>query len=83
MLVTRLDQTVIVSLIKKCTCYGYLPTRNSTRALVKEWECSFDKSGQATGRTRQARQHPSRYLELLAIAYASENPKAEADGQCD
>jgi len=30
----------------------------------------------------QARQHPSRYLELLAIAYTSENPNARRlDGQ--
>ena len=28
----------------KCTCYGYLPSRNCTRALgVQEWECSSDK----------------------------------------
>lgn len=68
--------------MKECTCYGYLPSRHGTRALVKEWECSFGKSGRATGRTRQAYQHPPRNLELLAIAYTSENPNARRlDGQ--
>ena len=66
----------------ECTDYGYDPTRNGTRALAKVWECSFNKSGQASGRTRTSPYNtPSRYIELFAIAYTSENPSE--DGQCE
>jgi hypothetical protein len=44
-------------------------------ANVKDWECSFDEGGQASGRTRTSSYNTlSRYLELSAIAFTSENP---------
>ena len=46
--------------MKECTNYGYVLSRNSTRALVKDWECSFNKGWtNVSGRTRkQARTTP-------------------------
>ena len=70
---------------KECACYGYLPSRNSTRALAKEWECSFNER-RTSVRTNPNKlvNAPSRHLELFAIAYASENPNARRrDGQCE
>ena len=50
----------------KCMRYGYLPTRNGTRALiVKEWECSADESGKRQDEPEQALKTP--YLLLLSF----------------
>lgn len=72
-------------------------TRNGARALAKEWECSFDKSGalalsthrplqklQSTQESASA-QRPSCNLELLAIACTSwecQLPKQKAVSAC-
>jgi len=52
----------------KCPCYGYLPSRNRAKALAKEWECS---SNEWNAPQKHHAQHPSSYLELLAIACTS------------
>lgn len=68
--------------IEKCARYGYLPSRHSTRALVKEWECSFDEGWTSvrTDPNKLITRPPPRYLELLAVAYTSESPDKDLGG---